>query len=320
MTARENSPIDFSIVIPVYYNEEALESTLSAIREDVLAAQPGRRAEIVFVDDGSGDRSLEVLLRLRREDPALVKVIKLSRNFGQVSALTAGIAHARGRCVVVMSADGQDPPDLINRMLAEHFDENVEIVVFTREGRDESFYRIITSKIFYRMMRRLSFPNMPAGGFDFVLLGRRACDALLRNREAHPFFQGQILWLGFPIKFMKYRRRERKSGRSRWTFGKKFTYLLDGVMSYSYLPIRLISVLGVITALLGFLYAALIFVLRILVGLPVEGWAPLMITVLIMGGLQMLMLGLIGEYVWRTLAQSRNRDLYIIDTVYDDDE
>jgi polyisoprenyl-phosphate glycosyltransferase len=161
---------------------------------------------------------------------------------------------------------------------------------------------------------------MPPGGFDFVLLGRRACDALLRNREAHPFFQGQILWLGFPIKFMKYRRRERRAGRSRWTFGKKFTYLLDGVMSYSYLPIRLISVLGVITAVLGFLYAALIFFLRILVGLPVEGWAPLMITVLIMGGLQMLMLGLIGEYVWRTLAQSRNRDLYIIDTVYDDDE
>lgn len=320
MSQTEGRPVDFSIVIPVYYNEDTLAPTLQAIRDDVLARHPGRRGEVIFVDDGSGDGSLAEILRLRGENPALVKAIKLSRNFGQVSALFAGLAHARGRCAVVMSADGQDPPELINQMLHAFFEEKTEIVVFTREGRDESIYRIITSKIFYRMMRRMSFPNMPPGGFDFVLLGRRALDALLRNREAHPFFQGQILWLGFPIKFMSYRRRERKSGRSRWTFGRKLTYLLDGMMSYSYLPLRVMSMLGVFTAMMGFLYALLIFFLRMVGGHAVEGWTPLMIVILIMGGLQMIMLGIIGEYVWRTLAQSRHRDLYIIDTVFDDDE
>ena len=156
MTRNEDNAIDVSIVIPVYYNEETVGPTLAAIRDEVLSARPDRRMEVIFVDDGSGDGSLEELLRLRGEDPGLVKVVKLSRNFGQVSAIYAGLARARGRCAVVMSADGQDPPELINRMLEVHFDENTEIVVFTREGRDESLYRIVTSKIFYRMMRRLS--------------------------------------------------------------------------------------------------------------------------------------------------------------------
>ena len=165
-------------------------------------------------------------------------------------------------------------------------------------------------------MRKLSFPNLPEGGFDFILLGRKVVDFLLRNREAHGFFQGQILWTGFKVKFLEYRRQKRKVGRSRWTFGKKLTYLIDGVMSYSFFPIRAISLIGILFSLAGFLYALLIVVTKIVWGLPVKGWAPIMVVVLVMGGFQMLMLGIIGEYVWRSLAQARNRVPYIIEAMY----
>ncbi|MGH7702316.1 MAG: glycosyltransferase family 2 protein, partial [Gemmatimonadales bacterium] len=140
---------------------------------------------------------------------------------------------------------------------------------------------------------------------------------LLANQEAHPFLQGQILWPGFRTKFLTYRRLERKVGISRWTFGRKLTYLIDGVLSYSFLPIRLISSIGIVVAFLGFLYAVSIFVIRLVWGLPVQGWAPIMIVILVMGGLQMLMLGVIGEYIWRTLAQARQRPLYVIDQIHE---
>jgi dolichol-phosphate mannosyltransferase len=319
MNLMHDIPIDCSIVIPVYYNEGALTSTLASLKQEVVAANPSRRFEVIFVDDGSGDGSLDELMRLRDANPDLVTVIKLTRNFGQVSALTAGHVHARGRCVVAMSADGQDPVRLINDMLSAHFDEGYEVAVCTRVGRDESLYRILTSRIFYNMMRKMTVPDMPAGGFDFMLISRRVLPILLRNLDANNFWQGQLLWLGFPTKFIEYQRRSRAVGRSRWTFGKKLTYMIDGMMSFSFLPIRIISGAGIIVALLGFLYALWIVIAYFAWGLPVKGWAPIMIIMLLMGGFQMLMLGVVGEYLWRTLSQVRNRDRYVIDAIYDNE-
>ncbi|MDA9981281.1 glycosyltransferase family 2 protein [Gammaproteobacteria bacterium] len=308
--------IDYSIVIPVYYNEGCLTKTFNCIHEEVILANPDLACEIIFVDDGSGDGSLEELLLLRGKHPRLIKVIKLTRNFGQQNAIIAGHKMSVGRCVITMSADGQDPANLINEMLKAHFEDCYEVVICEREAREESVYRQFTSKVFYKLMQKLSFPNMPEGGFDYTLVGRKAMNVLLSNLETHPFYQGQILWTGFTPKFLKYRRRERVVGKSRWTFGKKITYLIDGVMGYSFLPIRLMSVGGLITALLGFVYAVVIFVSRLVWGNPMIGWAPLMIVVLVLGGIQMLMLGMMGEYLWRTLAQSRNRDHYVIDRIY----
>lgn len=309
--------IDCSIVIPVYYNEGLLVNTLRQICERVIAANPNRKFEVVFVDDGSGDGSLRELLELREKNPGLVKVVKLSRNFGQVPAIRCGYENAVGACAVAMSADGQDPSELINEMLRAHFEENCEIVIAARQGRDESAYRVWTSAIFYRIMQKLCFPKMPAGGFDFTLMGRRALQVFLAQREAQAFYQGQILWMGFKTKLLEYRRLERKIGQSRWTFGKKLTYLIDGVVSYSFFPIRLVSVLGMITALAGFLYALVVLIVRLTVGTPVQGWAPLMIVLLVLGGLQMITLGIFGEYLWRIFAQVQNRAPYIVDQVYD---
>jgi len=316
-TAPDNmKSIDCSIVIPVYFNEGSLLPTLETIEREVIAKNPERVFEVIFVDDGSGDGSLDVLLEVQRQKPRLVRVIKLTRNFGQVNALLAGFSIARGRCVIPISADMQDPPQLMNDMLQAFFSEGYEVVICQRAGRDESWYRAVTSRIFYWLMRRLCFRNMPLGGFDYVLLGRRSIDFLVRSREAHPFFQGQVLWPGFKTKFLEYHRRERLHGKSRWTFWMKLTALLDGVIAYSYFPIRCMSVIGILVALLGFLYAAIVLGARLLVGNPIQGWAPLMIVILMLGGLQLVTIGVVGEYLWRVLAQARGRELFIIDAIY----
>ena len=311
---------DYSIVIPVYYNQGSLFSTIDSIFKEVVQQNRELTCEIIFIDDGSGDGSFEELLKIHAQYPDVVKVIKFTRNFGQVNAWIAGFSYAKGRCVVAISADGQDPPGLINQMLHAYFQEDYEVVVCTRERRDEALYRVITSKIFYSLIKKLVFPAMPAGGFDYFLLGRRALTTFLRNVDKHPFFQGEILWMGFKTKYLSYVRRKRSVGESRWTFAKKFTYLLDSLLSYSFAPIRLLSLIGAMVALGGFIYAAVILVSKLLWGNPVTGWAPLMIVILVVGGFQMLMLGMIGEYLWRTLSQVRNRDFYIIDTIYDGQE
>jgi dolichol-phosphate mannosyltransferase len=308
---------DYSCVIPVYFNEGALTRTFNELKARVIDANPQYTAEIIFVDDGSGDGSLNELLGLREQNPGLVKIVKFTRNFGQVNALMAGFSQARGRCVVAMSADGQDPVDLINDMLKACFDEKYQVVICHREDRDESYFRKFTSEIFYSIVRRLSFSNMPVGGFDYFLLGRQALQVLLRNAESHPFLQGQILWTGFSTKCLSYRRKKREIGKSRWTFGKKFNYLLDGVMSYSFMPIRLMSWAGALIAMTGFLYAIYIIATRLLWGSTIQGWAALMVVSLTLGGIQLLMLGVIGEYLWRTLAQARKRDAYVIEEILD---
>jgi glycosyltransferase involved in cell wall biosynthesis len=309
--------LDYSIVIPVYYNEGCLIGLMRSLATTVLAKNSHYRGEIIFVDDGSGDESLAELLDIQKEFPDVVTIIKLTRNFGQGAAAAAGYHQARGKCVVTMSADGQDPPEMINEMLKAFFNEAYEIVICTRAARDESIYRKLTSQIYFYLMRKLTFENMPKGGFDFFLMSWRAKQLFLRNFDIHSSGQGQILWMGLRTKLLPYHRRARLAGVSRWTLARKFTSFLDGILSDSFAPIRSMSLAGCVFSLLGFAYAALILVDGLFFGNPVKGWAPLMIMILIMGGFQMIMLGMIGEYLWRTLAQVRRREMYLIDAVYE---
>jgi len=308
------SNTDYSIVIPVYFNEGSLRELTASLQSEVLGKLTGRRGEIIFVDDGSGDASYDVLRSLQREHPDFVRVVKLSRNFGQVNAIWCGLSLAP-KVAIVMAADGQDEPRYALAMLQDHFAGEAEIVIGTRDEREDSAYRRATSKLFYRLMRALSFPEMPLGGFDFFLVGDRARRALLACYQHHGFLQGQILRLGFQKKFTPYHRQARRHGRSRWSFGRKLTYLVDGVLGYSYLPIRIMSGTGVLCAILGFIYACIVLVARLAFGNPIKGWAPLMITVLLVGGLQMLMLGVIGEYLWRIFAQVRGSQPYIVENI-----
>ena len=309
--------IHCSIIIPVYYNEGTLAKTFNIIKKEIIEKNSAKEFEIIFIDDGSGDNSLVELTELKKEHSDLIKIIKFTRNFGQVAAVMAGYQYAKGECIISISADLQDPPELINKMLNYHFTDNYDIVICHRKTRDESFFRRITSSIFYKMIRKLSFPNMPSGGFDFALINNKVKKVILSKQEVNPFWQGQILWTGYKIKFIPYKRKKREIGQSRWTFSKKIKYLIDGLMSYSYFPLRLMSITGIIVSMAGFIYAIIIFFARIFNAIPIKGWAPLMIVLLVLSGIQMLMLGVIGEYLWRTLDQVRNRRPYIIEKFYE---
>ncbi|MCP5105624.1 MAG: glycosyltransferase family 2 protein [bacterium] len=308
--------IHCSIVIPVYFNEGSLRKTYNLLNEKVVANHKDLNFEIIFIDDGSGDKSLLELLALQSES-SMVKVIKLSRNFGQGAAILAGFTHARGRAVVTVAADLQEPPEVISQMLDCHFKENYHIVIGTREARDESFFRRKTSNLFYSIIRKMSFPQMPKGGFDFFLISSKVKDLIVKSNEKNPFIQGQILWSGFKTKFIPYRRQKREVGKSRWTFAKKIKYLIDGMLAYSYLPLRFMTTAGIIISGLGFLYALVILISKIFGGITIYGWAPIMIVVLVLSGFQMLMLGIIGEYLWRTLDQVRGRDHFVIEEIYE---
>jgi polyisoprenyl-phosphate glycosyltransferase len=305
----------YSIVVPVYNNQGSLIKLAEILKEKVFSQFQDKTFELIMVDDGSGDESLKELFEIRNNHIPGIKIIKLTRNFGQLAAILAGYSKATGKCVINISADLQDPPELISEMIQYFENEKYEIVICTRIGRDENFIRRFTSKVFYNLIKSLSFKNMPKGGFDFVLLSDKAKNILLDSQEVNPFWQGQILWTGLKTKYIPYFRLQRPFGKSTWTFGKKLKMLIDGVMSYSYLPIRLMTVMGFLIALIGFIYAIFIVIAKIFGNVPFAGWAPIMVLILVLSGIQMLMLGIIGEYLWRTLDQVRKRPHFIIETI-----
>ncbi len=315
MNQHDSRELDFSIVAPVYFNEGSLRDLYEELNREVFQTLPNLTGEIVFIDDGSGDGSYDVLTELQAAHPDRIRVIKLSRNFGQVNAIWCGLTHARGRATAIISADGQDPAKYVRIMLLENLNSGKEIVICTREDRDESAWRKLMSGCFYWLMQKLCFPNMPVGGFDLFVLGKTARATLLRNYQSHGFLQGQILRMGFDPRIIQYSRRAREHGRSRWTFARKLTYLLDAVIGYSFLPLRMMSLVGVLMALAGFIYALVVLVHRLMLGNPIQGWAPLMIVILVIGGVQMMMLGIIGEYLWRTKAQVTAEPSYVVETI-----
>jgi len=204
--------IDYSIIIPVYYNEGSIEKTFNILKEKVISKNKELNCELIFIDDGSKDNSFNEISALKEKYPDLIKVIKFTRNFGQVSAIYAGYQYAKGKCVINISADLQDPPELINEMINYHFRDGYEIVICSRESREERYFKRKTSNIFYKLIKKLSFPNMPSGGFDFVLISDKVKNILLQKKESNPFWQGQILWTGHRTKFIPYKRSEREIG------------------------------------------------------------------------------------------------------------
>lgn len=303
--------MDISIIVPVYFNEGSIEKTYLQLQNEVFSLFKDLSFEVIFVDDGSMDGSYEEITKIKNTNED-IRVIQFSRNFGQVAAIYAGYEAAKGKGIINISADMQEPTTLITEMISSFINKEAPIILGKRIGRDENGYRKITSGFFYSMMRKLSFANMPDGGFDIALLSQEVKEKILELDESNPFWQGQILWTGYPIKFIPYKRLKREVGKSRWTFSKKIKYLLDGVLNYSYTPLRFFSLLGILSFILGVLYSIIIVIQYFMGYSPFVGWAPLMIIVLVFSGIQLLVLGLIGEYLWRTLEQAKNRPKYII--------
>jgi polyisoprenyl-phosphate glycosyltransferase len=302
-----------SFVIPVYRNERAVTATYDQIHQVCTADLREYAYEIVFVDDGSDDGSLDELLALRARDQN-VRVISFTRNFGQMAAILAGFRQASGDLVIQLSADLQDPISLVPRMIAEH-ERGSEVVVCHREHREDAVSSRLASRVLYAILRS-SFPQIPAGGFDYILLDRKVVDAFNAVDVRNRFFQGDILWFGYKTTFLPYTRARRAIGRSQYTFAKRLKNSIDAILDSSYLPIRFISLVGVLTAFAGFLYAIDIVYGRLRHDIPFTGWAPIMILILVIGGLLMLMLGIIGEYVWRIYDEVRGKPNYVVRNVF----
>lgn len=298
-----------SFVVAVYQNEGAISKTHEKIQSVFARELTENEYEIVFVDDGSKDGSLAEILKIKEQD-SRVKAITFTRNFGQMAAMLAGFREATGDAVINISADLQDPVDLIPQMVKK-WQDGSEIVICYRTDRADTLLAKLFSRLAYSVLR-MSLPQIPPGGFDFVLMDRKVMDAFNAIDVRHRFFQGDLLWTGYRTSFIPYVRLKRTIGTSQYNFGKKLKNFLDAILDASYLPIRFISLVGLITSALGVLYSASIVFSWLRGETPFAGWAPIMIVILLVGGLIMVMLGVIGEYVWRINEEVRKRPNYVV--------
>lgn len=304
-----------SIVVPVYFNELNLPETIPALLA-LGNSLPAYRLELVFVDDGSKDRSLAVLLDFQQRNPGQIKIVKLARNFGAMMAVQAGLAQAGGDCVAVTSADLQDPPELILEMV-QYWEQGIKAVFATRAQREESFSQRLFSNTYYRLLRAFAIPDYPSGGFDMMLVDRQVVDEINKIHEKNTNLMTLTYWLGYQSVSIPYVRRARTKGRSRWTLTKKIKLFIDTFISFSYFPIRLLTVTGFLFALGAIIYGGVIVVAWGLNDISVKGWVPMMLILTLASGLQMIMLGVLGEYLWRVLDETRKRPPYVIDQVYE---
>ncbi len=304
----------FSIIVPVFHNARSLADLLKEL-QTVAERNPDDDFEFIFVDDGSRDNSFAVLESLAAGEPRL-KVAKLSRNFGSNPAIMAGLSLAQGDAVAAIAADLQDPPELLHDMIALWRQQH-KVVIAARRGRSDPFPTSLLADIFYRLFRRFAIRTMPARGFDFFLIDQQVCTLINGIQENNAYLMGLILWLGFEPHVLYYNRqaREKTYGQSMWTLGKKLKYFVDSFVAFSHFPIRLATGLGILFSLLGLIYAAIVIYARLAHGISTEGWASLMIVVLITAGIQMLILGIIGEYMWRNLDETRRRPRFIIEKI-----
>lgn len=300
---------ELSIIIPVYYNELNLYDLYNDLKEKVLLKL--KSYEIVFVDDGSKDKSIDILFALSKLDRN-IKIIKLSRNFGSHAAILAGLANSNGKCAVIKAADLQEPSEVILDMFDSWCKGN-NVVLAVRKDREDSKVQKFISNLYYKLMKKAALPDMPEGGFDCFLIDRKVIHVLAEMDEKNTSLMMQVLWCGFKKDIVYYVRLKREKGKSKWTFSKKMKLTLDSLLSFSYLPIRMISMLGLIFSICSITFLFYLIIAKLTGNIDVSGWTTLMVVLLFTNGLIMTMLGVIGEYLWRTFDATRKRPVYIIE-------
>lgn len=303
-----------SLVIPVYNNDKTLETLVDLIESDLISKKPNYKFEIIFVNDGSKDNSLDVLKQLASKNKKIV-IVNLSRNFGQIYAILAGWRTAKGDVSIDFSADLQDPPAQCVNMLDE-WEKGYKIVLSYRKENNTTFTRKITSKLFYNLI----LPSAPQGGFDFTLLDRQALDIITSYKEKNKFYQADILSIGLPLSAIPYIKEARTIGKSQYTSIKRIKFFLAMYMNVSYAPIRLVSLIGFLITSFSFIYGGVVLVSYFMHSTPFKGYTPLMLLILLLGGFVLLALGVIGEYIWRILDEVRGRPNYIIEHTYRSEE
>lgn len=300
-----------SIVVPVYFNADTLELLYEDMKSKILGKLESY--EIVFVDDGSGDNSWEVMNKLRDRDEN-IKCVKLSRNFGEHAALLAGLSNCTGDCAVTKQADLQEDSNIILEMY-ESWKRGNKVVLAVRKERKENPVKVFFANMYYAIIRKIVNKNMPVGGCDCYLVDRKVIEVLERLDEKNSSLTLQVLWVGFKTDKIYFVRQDREVGESRWTLAKKVKLVMDSVMSFSYVPLRFMTYVGIVFNILAVIFLISVIVEKFTKGTPIAGWASLMCVLLCSSGLIMMMLGMLGEYIWRTLDAARTRPPYIVDEV-----
>ena len=299
-----------TVVVPAYNESEGLRDFHARLAR--VLDELDLTSEVLYVDDGSRDDTYEIMRSLGEADPR-VSTLKLSRNFGKELALTAGLDHADADAVVVIDSDLQDPPELIPTFV-QHWREGYDVVYGTRATRaGETRFKKATASAFYRVMERLSQTPIPRDTGDFRLLSRRALDALKQVRERQRFMKGLFTWVGYRQLAVVYHRDPRHAGETKWNYWRLWNFAIDGITSFSGAPLKLATYVGLATAVLAFVFGTWVIGKALVLGDPVRGYPSLMVVVLFLGGVQLVALGVIGEYLGRLYVESKQRPLYLID-------
>ena len=303
-----------SIIIPVYFNEASLPETYSEIKKITDANTAKFDYEIILVDDGSKDNSFKIMCGLAEKD-SKIRLVKLSKNNGSYLAILAGLSYATGDAYTFIAADLQDPPDLIPQMYDKWAEGNKKDIIFSvRSSREDPLTSRIYSYFFYKLFRAFVLPEYPEKGYDCFFINKEQRDMIVKMDEKNSHLMAQIVWLGYTQHYIYYHRQKRKHGKSRWTFFKKFKLAFDTFFGFSGRPLRIASLLGMSVSLLGFLLSLYIIIRKIVSDAPVFGIPSSMVTILVTGGLILLSIGIVGEYLWRTFDESRKRPTYIVET------
>ena len=309
----DEEKIELSVVVPTY-NEESNLNYLFERLESVLASL-STTYEIVCVNDGSKDNTLKCLIEQHNRNRA-IKVIDLSRNFGKEIALTAGIDYAKGAAIIPIDADLQDPPELIKDLVVK-WREGYDVVYATRRSRQgESWLKRFTAYAFYRTIGKMSRVTIPSNTGDFRLLDRRVVEAIKQMPERTRFMKGLFTWVGFQQTSIFYDREPRFRGKTKWNYWKLWNFALDGITSFSLLPLKIWSYIGLIISLVSLLYAVLLLIRTLILGNDVPGYASIIISILFLGGIQLISLGILGEYLGRVYEEVKARPLYFVRDTY----
>ena len=306
-------PPELSIIVPLYCEESNVDHLFERLETVVHSLRV--TYEIVCVDDGSKDNTLLRLIDHHRRNPA-IKVVALARNFGKELALTAGIDHSQGQAVVPIDADLQDPPECIQALM-EKWQEGYDVVYAKRNTRaGETWLKKLSANGFYRVIASMSQVPIPQDTGDFRLMDRRVVDALKRLPERTRFMKGLFAWVGYKQTFITYDRDPRHSGNTKWNYWKLWNFALDGIISFSSTPLRVWAYLGVMISVISFIYASFLVIRTLVLGIDVPGYASLMVAILFLGGVQLVSLGIIGEYLGRVYEEVKQRPLYLVREFY----
>lgn len=302
---------DISIIVPIYNEEKNLDELYTRLENCLLKIT--KSYEILFINDGSKDKSEGIIKTYADKNPN-IKYINLSRNFGHQIAISAGIDKCNGKVVVIMDGDLQDPPELIPELYKKHKEEGYNVVYAKRKSRKgEGFLKKVTAKFFYRILSKITSINIPLDTGDFRLFDSKILKHLRLMPEKHKFIRGQISWLGFKQTFIEYDRDSRKHGETKFTYKKMVNFAIDGITSFSSFPLKFVTILGFIVSVLALIIILYALYSKFVLDRVINGWTSLIISTMFIGGVQLLSIGIIGEYISRINSEVKNRPIYIID-------